>query len=123
MSNYELISSRYDNISQHLYFFDEKCLFVKNGVKNKTQYYRCVGENKIENRCKVTGKVVNNKFIRINEKVNFHNHENHEERAASEKLIQQIKLDVENHPETPIRTLFVKKCSRYFLFLSDQFAC
>ena len=103
--NFKIINSRLDSKSCHLYFLKDKCLYKKNGKRDKVQYYICIGKDPIDNtKCEASGKMHNQKFQRINSFVK-HNHENHELNAEAEVVKHEIKLDVKDST-TPISTIF-----------------
>lgn len=103
--NYKIISSRLDSKSYHLYYLKDECLYKKNGMRKGIQYYTCTGKNAIdESKCPATGKVIDQKFQRINCLVK-HNHESHKLDAEAEKVKHLIKLEV-RASTTPIATIF-----------------
>ena len=103
--NFKIIKSRFDSVSYHLYCLDDKCLYKKNGKGKEVQYYTCIGKNQIDDaKCQVSGKVYNQKFVRLNNFIE-HNHEDHEVNAEVEVIKHQIKIEVKE-TTTPISSIF-----------------
>lgn len=87
---FEFTSLRMDTKDQHLYFFEDKCQYVKNGSRGEKIYYKCkVAE------CPKRGTL--RKDVSVFVTRNEHSqHENHEEDYEFEKLKVDLKNAVRN---------------------------
>ncbi|KAG5674151.1 hypothetical protein PVAND_004135 [Polypedilum vanderplanki] len=106
--NYKIINLKLGKASSHLFLSGDKCLYRKNGSVNgkNVQYYICIGKNSIsDENCKVTGKVENGVFKRIDCQKNKHYHPSHEIQADVEDTLYEIKTQVAN-TSTPISNVF-----------------
>jgi hypothetical protein len=107
--NFKIIDLKIQRESTHLYHYNDKCLYKKNGKK---KYYICIGKNAISGEsCQASGKIENGRFIRINQQKNRHQHENHEIQAQVEEVYRDIKQDVAAS-STPISQVFHKHTNK-----------
>ena len=73
--NFKIHQVKVKRLCEYLEFIPERMAYVKNGRKKDIQYYSCK-----ESNCEVSGKVVDNVFLKINNRDGSekqHNHPDH----------------------------------------------
>lgn len=96
--NFKLVESRSGNKAFYVQYIRDGCLYTKNGVSRKEgfQYYKCTGKSEKKEKCKVTGKIINEEFIRINPTTVLHNHEHHSLDSRCKEIASEIEREATN---------------------------